>query len=96
MMGTMEKEPDPPDLCVDHSRAREPLRECVRDALERYLSQLDGHAPGGIFDLVMSEVEAPMLETVLRHTRGNQSKAAEVLGMNRGTLRKKLKQYKID
>jgi len=95
-MGTMEKGPALPDLCVDNARTREPLRECVRDALERYLSQLDGHAPAGLFDLVMSEVEAPMLETVLRHTRGNQSKAAVVLGVNRGTLRKKLKHYKIE
>jgi Fis family transcriptional regulator len=95
-MGTMENEPDLPELSVDQSRTREPLRECVRDALERYLSQLEGHAPGGLFGLVISEVEAPMLETVLRHTRGNQSKAAEVLGMNRGTLRKKLRQYKIE
>ncbi len=95
-MGKMEKEPAVPELRVDHSRTHEPLHECVRDALERYLSQLDGHDAGRLYELVIREVEAPMLQTVLRYTRGNQSRAAEVLGMNRGTLRKKLKHYEID
>ncbi|MCP4040605.1 MAG: Fis family transcriptional regulator, partial [Gammaproteobacteria bacterium] len=58
--------------------------------------QLDGHAPGGMYQLVISEVEAPLLETVLRYTESNQSRAAELLGINRGTLRKKLKQYGIE
>ncbi len=84
------------ELLVDHKRKGEPLRECVRDALEHYLTQLDGHAPGGMYQLVISEVEAPLLETVLRYTRSNQSRAAELLGINRGTLRKKLKQYGIE
>ena len=94
-MRTIESQPALPELCVDQSRTHEPLRECVREALERYLSQLGGHEAGGLYDLVTSEVEMPLLETVLRHARGNQSKAAEMLGMNRGTLRKKLKQYGI-
>jgi Fis family transcriptional regulator len=46
--------------------------------------------------MVMAEVEAPLLETVMRYTRDNQSKAAELLGINRATLRKKLKQYHLD
>ncbi len=93
---TTEDGSGPGDLMVDHARKREPLRECVRDALEHYLSQLNGYAPGGMYQLVMSEVEGPMLETVMRYTRGNQSRAAELLGINRGTLRKKLKQYGIE
>ena len=92
-MGTLEKEPTLPELCVDYSRAKEPLRECVRDSIDHYLSQLGGHDVTDLYDLVMREVEVPLLETVLRHTRGNQSKAAKALGINRGTLRKKLKQY---
>ena len=95
-MGTLEKEPALADLCVDYSRAKEPLRECVRDSLNQYLSQLKGHQVTDLYELVMNEVEVPLLETVLRHTHGNQSKAAKVLGMSRGTLRKKLKQYDIE
>ena len=83
-------------LRVDAARAKGPLRECVRDALSRYFRQLDGHDTCNLFDLVMSEVEAPMLEAVLEHTRGNMTKAAAILGINRGTLRKKLKQYNLD
>lgn len=82
-----------PELCVDNARRREPLRECVRDALENYFSQLDGFAPGRLYEFVMQEVEAPLFETVLKHARGNQSRAAEILGINRATLRKKLKAY---
>ncbi len=84
------------NLMVDHNGKGEPLRECVRDALEHYLSQLNGYAPGGMYKLVISEVEGPMLETVMRYTRGNQCRAAELLGINRGTLRKKLKQHGIE
>ena len=94
-MGTMEKEPVLAELSVDYSRAKEPLHECVRDSLNRYLSQLKGHGVTDLYQLVMSEVEVPLLETVLRHTHGNQSQAAKVLGMSRGTLRKKLKHYDI-
>ena len=95
-MVTIEKEPARADLCVDHSRAKEPLRECVRDSLDHYLSQLKGHNVTDLYELVMNEVEVPLLETVLRYTHGNQSRAAKVLGMSRGTLRKKLKHYDIE
>ena len=83
-------------LCVDAAQTREPLRECVRDALSRYFRQLDGNDVCDLFELVMGEVEAPLLESVLEHTRGNLTKAATILGINRGTLRKKLKQYRLD
>ncbi len=82
-------------LCVDATRAKEPLRECVRDALAQYFRQLDGYEACNLFALVMSEVEAPLLESVLEHTRGNLTRAAAILGINRGTLRKKLKQYNL-
>ena len=72
------------------------LRVCVTRALERYLATLDGHDCTDLFRLVVAEVEAPMLECVLRHTRGNQSRAAEMLGINRATLRKKCRQYGIE
>ena len=83
-------------LRVDAARTKEPLRECVRDALTQYFRQLDGYDACDLFDLVMSEVEAPLLESVMEYTRGNVTRAATILGINRGTLRKKLKQYKLD
>jgi Fis family transcriptional regulator len=65
-------------------------------ALEAYLAQLAGHDPQDLYRLVLGEVEAPMLEAVLAHTGGNQTRAAAVLGMNRGTLRKKLRLYGLE
>ncbi len=73
-----------------------PLRESIKEALEMYFEELDGHKPGDLYQMVLSEVEQPLLEILLRYTRGNQSKAAEILGLNRSTLRKKLSQYGLD
>ncbi|HTL00426.1 MAG TPA: helix-turn-helix domain-containing protein [Pseudomonadales bacterium] len=70
-----------------------PLHRCVESALNAYFDALDGENTCGLFDLVMAEVERPMLASVMRHVGGNQSRAAEVLGLSRGTLRKKLLQY---
>jgi Fis family transcriptional regulator len=69
------------------------LRDSVEKALESYFAQLDGQPVTEVYDLVLSEVEAPLLEVVMRYTKDNQTKAAVLLGLNRGTLRKKLKQY---
>ena len=74
---------------------QQPLRDCVREAVERYFTALGDHPTSGLHDLVLTEVEAPLLETVMRHCSNNQSRAALVLGINRSTLRKKLKLYKI-
>lgn len=71
----------------------EPLSVCVARALDRYFDHLDGEAPHDLYDLVLAEVEAPLLRTVMREVSGNQSRAADMLGLNRGTLRKKLKQH---
>lgn len=71
------------------------LAQCVEDAMEHYFVLLDGHDTAGLYDLVVREVEAPMFRAVMAHTRNNQSKAAELLGLNRGTLRKKLKLYDL-
>lgn len=68
---------------------------CVRKAIEAYFRDLDGEAPQGVYDMVLACMEKPLLETVLTYAKGNQSKAAEVLGINRNTLRKKLHQYQI-
>lgn len=69
------------------------LRACVEQAMENYFQNLDGQPVNDVYNMVMAEVEAPMLEIVLKYTRHNQTRAAQVLGLNRGTLRKKLKQY---
>lgn len=71
------------------------LRDCVEQAMENYFKHLDGQSVTDVYELVMAEVEAPMLEIVMKYTRHNQTKASQVLGLNRGTLRKKLKQYDL-
>lgn len=71
------------------------LRSCVEKALQTYFAHLDGQNTTDLYDLVLSEVEAPLFATVMEYVKGNQSKASELLGLNRGTLRKKLKQYNL-
>jgi Fis family transcriptional regulator len=73
----------------------QPLRQFVAQALQNYFHQLDGHAPSNLYELVMEEVETPLFQAFLKHTRGNQSKAAAILGMSRSTLRKKLQAYNL-
>ncbi|HLB16040.1 MAG TPA: helix-turn-helix domain-containing protein [Burkholderiales bacterium] len=71
------------------------ISETVRKSLERYFKDLDGERPRSIYDMVLKNVEKPMLETVLDKAEGNQTIAAEMLGINRNTLRKKIQQHKI-
>jgi len=71
------------------------LRECVQKVLDDYLRDLGEYKPNNLYQLFIAEVEAPLLEAVMRHTKGNQSLAAQMLGINRGTLRKKISQYNI-
>ncbi len=73
-----------------------PLRQIVKNALEDYLQQLEDQFPANLYDLVLNQIEAPLLEVVMRLTKNNQSQAAILLGLSRGTLRKKLKQYNLD
>jgi Fis family transcriptional regulator len=72
------------------------LSRCVRQSLEEYFQHLDGEAPHEVQKLVMEAVEKPMLEVVMRHTRGNQTLAAQILGISRNTLHKKLVQHGLD
>ncbi len=73
----------------------QPLSFHVKQALDRYFADLNGHAPTNLYELVLCEIERPLLEEVLRRTRGNISKAAQYLGLNRATLRKKLERHGI-
>ncbi len=73
-----------------------PLRTMTAEALESYFATLNGHKPGQLYDLVMREVEEPLFKAVLDYAQGNQSRAADILGINRGTLRKKLKTYGLN
>jgi Fis family transcriptional regulator len=70
-----------------------PLRNHAERALSDYFTSLNGHRPAHLYDLVLREVEEPLFRVVLDYAEGNQSRAAGILGINRGTLRKKLKQF---
>ena len=71
------------------------LSNLTDECLHSYFENLNGHKPGDLYQLVLGEVEKPLFRAVLTYTNGNQSEAAEILGINRGTLRKKLKDYKL-
>lgn len=83
-------------LGTDKERRREPLASTVRTALQLYFNNLDGHNSASIYQMVIAEVERPMFETVMEYVKGNQSRAAQVLGISRSTLRKKLKIYDLE
>ena len=86
-----------PDLMVSASSAltggTQTLRDNVELALRNYFEHLDGQDVTDVYNMVLAEVEAHLLESVMDYVQGNQTRASEVLGLNRGTLRKKLKQY---
>lgn len=69
------------------------LRDNVHQSLTNYFKQLDGQPVTDVYQMVLAEIEAPLFETVMAYTKDNQTKASQLLGLNRGTLRKKLKQY---
>ena len=71
------------------------LGKCVVTALEQYFRDLDGESPSAIYDMVLKSVEKPMLKLVLAKAGTNQTLAAEMLGINRNTLRKKLTEHQL-
>jgi Fis family transcriptional regulator len=71
------------------------LVKCITDSLEQYFRDLDGEKPAAIYDMVLKSVEKPMLEVVLAKAGSNQTLAAEMLGINRNTLRKKLTEHQL-
>ena len=72
------------------------LREKVAESLENYFAHLGDETPQNLYQLILGEIQPPMLEAVLKYTKGNQSKAAIILGISRGTLYKMLKQYNMN
>jgi Fis family transcriptional regulator len=74
-------------------RRKQPIRRSVTSAIELYLGDMNGHDVTDLYRVVLSEVEPAILDVVMKHVEGNQTDAAEVLGVSRGTLRKKLKLY---
>jgi Fis family transcriptional regulator len=71
------------------------ISDCVRRTLNRYFRDLDGERPHAIYDMVLAAVEKPMLEVVMKQAEGNQTVAADMLGINRNTLRKKLNEHDL-
>ena len=78
-------------MSANHSN----VEECVRESLLRYFQDLDGETPDGMYDMLVRLVEKPLLEVVMHQADNNQSRAAEWLGLNRNTLRKKLVEHKL-
>ena len=72
------------------------LAICVKSSLVQYFKQLNGSKPNDIYSMVINEIERPLLQVVMQQTHNNRCKAAEILGINRNTLRKKLKQHGLD
>ena len=71
------------------------IEECIRDSLEIYFKDLRGVEPAAMYDMILCVVEKPLLDVVMKHAAGNQSRAAEWLGINRNTLRRKLVDHKL-
>ncbi|MEO6410908.1 MAG: helix-turn-helix domain-containing protein [Burkholderiaceae bacterium] len=71
------------------------LEECIRDSLEHYFKDLHGTEPTSIYEMILGVVEKPLLDVVMKHAEGNQSRAAQWLGINRNTLRRKLLDNKL-
>lgn len=80
---------------VTSSTHPQTLRHSVEQHLRDYFAHLEGAEVSDVYNMVLSEVEGPLLEAVMGYVKGNQTKASNVLGLNRGTLRKKLKQYDL-
>jgi Fis family transcriptional regulator len=84
-----------PAAANDENSTSTNLRKAVTASVRAYLEELDGQISTDVYQMVLAEIEAPLLEEIMAYTRNNQTKASIMLGLNRGTLRKKLKQYKL-
>jgi len=73
----------------------DPLVDCIKHSMNQYFDDLNGQEPSKLHNFFINEVEKPFLEVVMARVNGNQTKAADILGINRNTLRKKLKTYDL-
>jgi len=80
---------------ISQIQKNKPLSEQVKKAMKKYFATLDDTNPANVYEMVMAEVEPELLKAAMKYSHNNQSKAANVLGINRATLRKKLHRYKI-
>ena len=78
-----------------HAATHTPLRDHVARSVRRYLQDINGCELDDLYEVVLREIEAPLFAEVMRYCEGNQSRAAACLGINRATLRKKLKAYNL-
>lgn len=78
-----------------HNPSHDQVALAIENALNQYFTDLDGEAPSALYDMVLARVEKPLLIAVLQRVEGNQTKAADMLGINRNTLRKKLQIYNL-
>jgi Fis family transcriptional regulator len=84
-----------PQPAANYPAPSHSLHESVTIAVRHYLKELDGQITADVYQMVLAEIEAPLLKEIMAYTRHNQTKASIMLGLNRGTLRKKLKQYNL-
>ena len=80
---------------MDQNNSNRFLREFVSQVMKDYFEKIDGYPIDKVYNLVIGEVEQPLIEETIKYCNGNQTKASELLGISRGTLRKKMKQYNI-
>ncbi len=92
-MNNMDISENTPEMINPAEVDSRTLRSSVEEAMSNYFAHLDGQPASNLYQMVLAEVEAPLLEAVMAYTKDNQSQASEILGLNRGTLRKKLKTY---
>lgn len=95
------KKPEFPPMSASSQTAKPPqqtvtLSTHIELVVRQYFRNLGNETPSGLYDIMLQQLEKPLLKVVLEQTRGNQSKTAEILGLNRGTLRKKLKTHGLD
>lgn len=90
---TLNKHARQGDSLIPNTARPLSLRAFTEQALHTYFDRLNGHSTGDVYELVMREVEMAVFSAVMDHTNGNQSRAADILGINRGTLRRKLRSH---
>ena len=93
---TIETDLLSPESGTMQATVGQPFASSVQQSLQNYFAKLDGEEPANLYSMVLAQMEVPLLKMVMRYTNSNQSKAAKILGISRGTLRKKLAIYKID